>query len=405
MVEQVVIEMDGKDRVHYEGPMVFADVNESTAIAVERRGQFRELLMQNTGKNFDAAWKIVDAAPGFESAERKKFFGGLQYVGIRPLDDVKHYKLRWKTSKMEDKEGVFKFYNKELWYVNLKPSLLYMVVVQAETSPTLVQGKSIPERIPVDVEILYNCIVTNPFMVLYKAPGYWIEKAEEYLSAVLAGWIGTKTLDELYSIRAKSSQQLWDEIKNDPLFVTLKGEWGWLITDIKMKSVTPPKEIQEAGMKAAEEAMKADADIQDTVVKWRKMVAVQIGLTSDEVQQMLKDKFDDFRENYGEVADQCWKMIVLQTELKSKARFHFENEGGSGPEGWIALLSALGAFGGGKGGGDSEAKKGEGKGKTKKSVYPTTEDAINKQFMKTGADIRKKRASGWAEEESDEETE
>jgi hypothetical protein len=363
--DNAVLEIDGRNRVHYKGLVIFADVYETSAIAVETRGKFSDLLMVNAGKYLKPNWDIDDIKPGIIVPDRKiRIVGGLHYVGIRPLHDVKHYKSRWKTSRMEEKVGVFKLYEKELWYVNLKPSILYMEVEQAETSPSLIAGKQLPERIPVDVELLYNCIVVNPFNVLYKAPGYWIEKAEELISAVIAGWIGTKTLDELYSVRQKSPRQLWEEIKDDPLFTMLRDEWGWLITDVRMKSVTPPKNIQEAGMKQAQTVMETDADLQETSVKWLKMVADRTGLTVQEISSKLKDNYKQFRKDYGDVADECWKMILLKTELKSNARFHFESEGASGPEGWIALLGAMGAFGN-KGGGNNQ--KGDVKGKNKSS--------------------------------------
>jgi hypothetical protein len=396
MTEQTIIEEEGKDRIHhYFGGTLEADVHEATGIVIERRGKFWNGFVTYKDKHLDDDWTIVPDTSPVPRKDARKWYqvGGYRVVGIRGLDNVKSYNLRWKTAKLNPSgtviEGV-QFYRKKLWYYNLKPNLFYVEFGGLETAPTSIitnaQGQKVsitPQRIPITLKAIYMGEIGNLYKIANMSPDYYIEKGEQAMAPDVKEWVASKTLDEIYA--AKGNDVLWDGVKDKDTFKqTFPQIWGWHVYNLRVMDVVPPEAIQQAGMKAAEEEMKADADIQKTVIKWRKMVAVRVGLTVAEITEKLKN-YEEFKNNYGQVADECWKMTILETELGAKARFHIETEGGSGPEGWMAVWQSLGKFFSGAGvstnnqAGQKGDEKTEKKGKTGKNKKELSSEELRKQ--------------------------
>lgn len=399
---------DGLERIHYSWPLpwILADVIESTAIIVERRGQFRKCIMVYKDHDFDSDWNIV-SRPG---AKSKGVIGGLHNVGWRFLDKAKQYNLRWKTSQLAEGPGEVEFYEKTLYYFMLRPGVYYTKVDKAETGPSTVSvfvggtTSEITERVPLTLELLITATIVNPYKFAYDAPQNPIEKMSDLINAVVANWVGTKSYDEIINLRKAGKDAFWVAINGEPIFDTIKNKYGWEINLIHLKNLISPPEIEEAGMKRVKTEMEMNADVLKTGTRWLKMVSIQTGLKEEEIRTMVKDKSDEFQKKYGAIAERCWDMVKRQIEIEGKARFHLEVEGGSGPETWIALLKMLGGAVSGKGNQSGERGKNQEKNKSSSSKNES-DDERRKRYVNKYNRVIKGKGGPEANKEDEEDEE
>jgi hypothetical protein len=273
----------------------FTFVKEGTAKIVVKGDAFSKALIQWEGYTFDDEWNVVpenvwmkdgevldvidviDGETGMLKVKKKEgegyevvygakhtkkerhLFGGLRYYGFYPIWDILIYMLRWNDiHRSEEKEGEIEkviFHEEMLDYVLLKPDVYWTKISKAETKP--------PERIPVDVEFLITMKVINVYKVLFAAPINWIENIMLRLDAVLRGFVGGKTIDQLIDLKGKASA-VWVELKGNELIKNFKTEWGVEILEngIDIKEIGITEEYQKALAAQETEKMKAAGEQQ-----------------------------------------------------------------------------------------------------------------------------------------------
>jgi len=181
----------------------FTFVKEGTAKAVVVNGQFREMLMSLEGHRFQGAgsdWKSADDWSVVEDSScRPGRFGGLRWVGIYPFARVHLYKFSWASVTRGD-NGADKIsaHNDET---------LENIYLKRDVYAFPLKGVELVGGIPVDLVILLDLHVVNPFKALFRVER-WLEATQNITGAEIRTEIGTISYEDLVADREGANERV-----------------------------------------------------------------------------------------------------------------------------------------------------------------------------------------------------
>lgn len=246
----------------------FTVVKEGTAAAIMRLGSFRKFVMVWEGFSFIDGWDVK------EKPKRRKFFGGLRFAGFWPLDSVFHYNFRWRDIQLvggEEKEQFHEVPN--MSYIFVRPDVYLTELNKAETVP--------PERLPLTIKFLVTMRIINPYKALFLGPSNWNENAMIKLNSMFRDWVGLNTFDTILSVKEVGT--LMGEFKTSELIKNLAEKWGIQVEDIQIRTLSLPKEYEEAAAKEREMELGSKGVAKETVGLVIQMMAEVRGKKPEEV--------------------------------------------------------------------------------------------------------------------------
>jgi regulator of protease activity HflC (stomatin/prohibitin superfamily) len=301
----------------------FTIVREGTAKVVMRLGKFKKAIMVWEGYILDDKGEVK------EGHAFKLLPGGLAFVGFWPIDKVYKYKFRWRDIQLVKGEEQVTFHEDPIDYIFVRPDVYWTDIKAAETAP--------PERIPVDVQFLVTMRVSHPYKALFRAPSNWNENAMSRLNALLRGWVGTKTVDELLTLKEKP-EDIWKEFKDTTLIKKIfKDEWGITVEDngIEIRTIGLPEEYQEAAAAEKKRRFEAAARAAETVGTVIAMMAEARGKDPSDIQKEI-EALPEMRKEFLDLAKD---LIVRKLGIEGRSYLDVRVEGAEGLE--RSLLNAL----------------------------------------------------------------
>lgn len=315
----------------------FTKVSEGTAKVVVRLGGFKKAVMAWKSYEFDKDWNVV--------AGKKRHFGGLRFVGIWPFDKVYKYPFRWRGIELVEGREEVKFHERTIDYIFLKPDVYWTEIKAAETGGPPEK----PERIPLDLQFLVTMRVINPYKTLFRAPPNWLENVITRLNALFRDWVGTKTLDEILTIR-KEPEKLWGEFKEEPLIKMFSDEWGVQIeaNGIQIRDVAIAEPYRGAAARRRQLELEAEArktrfeieararaaEVMGTVIE---SVATAEGKSSKEVEKEFQRNPETFYRTHKILIDN----IMTKLSMEERAYLRIETPRATGALGdFLSLIAA-----------------------------------------------------------------
>ena len=328
----------------------FTQTDEGTAKAIRRFGAVRKMVMVWEGYRFDGSeqgtkkWDVVKSksvTDEFVTLLIGRLIGGLRFVGIRWIDRVYKYQFRWQDLELSEGGEEKKFHDKNISYILIKYATYSTGIRSAETGRGT--DETLPERIPVDADFLITLRVKNPYKALFVAPPNWLENVLARLNALFRGWVGTKTVDELITLRGKEEEKkkrLWEEFKVDPLILHFKKDWGIELAEngIELQVLGLPKDYQEAAARRRQMELEAKGAVAATTGFIIESMANARGRTPEEIRKEI-DEDEKRQENHlAKTTD----ILLRDMSLKKGALAHVIVEGAEGLEkAGLNLLTAL----------------------------------------------------------------
>lgn len=274
----------------------------------------------------DGTWKVVVRFGKY----KKTLEPGLRWIGIRHIDKIYTYKLRWQGIEIREGREIVEFKEKTLDYVLKKEDTYWTKIDAAETKP--------PERFRLTIEWLVRAQIIDPQKVLFVAPPNFIETMLANLNAIFREWTGTKSYDEIIKIKEKGDIATWQEFQNHYFIKELETKWGIKILEIRMRSIRAPESIEvaaEARRKAELEAQGKAAETVGTVIQ---MLAQARKKSPDEIQKEI-DTDPEMRKEFLKLSED---LIVRKMGIEGKAYLDIRVIGAEGLERMI--LNALAAW-------------------------------------------------------------
>jgi len=351
-------------------------VDESTAQIAMRLGAIKDCFIQWEGFHLDDEWNVVEGKSlfglktiHFRGMEIK--LGGLRIVGIRGLDTIYKYQLRWQDLHLQEggKEVVV-YHEKVINYVPLRRDTYWAKIFNAETMAK-------EERLNIDVEFLITMKVVNPYRVIFKSPYNWVENVISNLNAVFIGYVGGQTLDQL--LTKKGSSDILIEIKDDAFVAVLKKEWGVEIEAIRIRDIGLPPDIQKAAAAKREQEMIAAGRAAETVGTVLQMMAQSSGKKLEEIQQEIRDD-PEMRKKFLDMAED---LVERKIAIEGNSFVDVRVKGSQGLEqSLLNLVSVWGMMSKGTGPAGSGQKNGKkDKKKSKKSGIPPGDEKLFKDIF------------------------
>lgn len=322
----------------------FTVVEEGTAKAVKRFGEFLYIIFQWQDHWMDEQWTILRTEETSEFAPAEKpgwgppwrIFGGLYLYGFWPIHTIHRYTHRW-TDIHLGKEGevVLKFHEEEFSHVLLRPAVYAIRLTDLETSP--------PERIPVTILILVTLRVSNPYRFLFVAPPTPTEDVLARMGAEMRPILTGQFLDALLLLRGEA---LWAEEAERTLLRGVKlieetlEKWGIKVADkgVEIRDIDLPLEYQKAAALKREQELRAAGraeEIRGTLIS---AVARSDGRPESDVQAEFARDPGAFLQRHGLTRDD------VMTKLSMEARAYLKIETPGAGEGLGDLLRAIGAW-------------------------------------------------------------
>jgi len=156
------------------------------------------------------------------------FTKGIKWIGFYPFVKIHLYNFKW--ASLEEGEAIKK--SEILDYVLIKSDIYFSEVSQAETK----KG----ERIPLDIKIILTMQVKNPYKALFLVQN-WLEAVENQVGASIRKFTGTKTFDELITVKDVEKEILSNDVLGK-IPENVGYEYGVEIKLIQISDINPSDE-------------------------------------------------------------------------------------------------------------------------------------------------------------------
>lgn len=321
----------------------FTIVQEGTAKAVMRLGEFCWIIFRWQGHWMDEEWTILRKEEKSEFQPAKKtgwgppwrLFGGWYLYGFWPIHTIHKYKHRWTDIKEQDGKLILKFNEEWFSHVLLRPAVYAIKLTDLETKP--------PERIPVTIVILVTIKISNPYRFLFVAPPTPFEDVLARMGAEMRPILTNQTLDHILLLRGS---QLWTEerakgtlLGEVKIISETMGKWGLELADrgVEIRLIDLPPEYQKAAAdKKAQELRAAGRaeEIRGTVVS---AVARSSNRKETDVQAEFAQDPAAFYARHQRTIDDVMTKLSMEAQAYLKGEFPQATT----LEGLIALLGRL----------------------------------------------------------------
>jgi hypothetical protein len=337
-------------------------VQEATAVAFKYLGQYAYCVMEFRGHHFDPNGSIISGlgANSIGSCWCIWRWGGWVFY-IWPFVEPAKYADYNNPDKFG--EGI---------YIHLGDITPEPFVAMAETKD--------PENIPLNVKFVSTMRVVNPYRWLFSSPKDVNDQVVKRQNSVLRAWVRSGDQNHAQSARGNGSQ-LWSDLlalNCKPVFDKIENDWGLKIlkNSIIVEDVGFDPDYQAALKAKSQAKLQVRASIEETTVRVMLAVAIELGMTADELQEKLKTD-----PNFSNTAAYKEALTFAKDMVKRDRAgaageltdIRVGNADGTSLRGNGLLLAASTFFGGG--GGRGNRGKGSG-GKHKKPQDMTDDEAL-----------------------------
>jgi len=290
----------------------FTIVEEGSAKAIMRGGEFRKFVLSYKDYEFDEKWNLGPIKEKVLELKKRgllwrilsriglffrrilrigqfqKFFGGIHWIGIPFLNTIYKYNFRWtvlresepaekeeglvgKPQKLEKSGKWLVSFAKHLDYIYLKDAVYYSGLMGIETS----------ELMPVDLSMLLPIRVINPYTALFQIQN-WLTAVLDLIKPSVRQAVSQMTYAEvigkievaeheldlflmLSPTQKAKLRELVPERKEGPLSISVYIErtYGVRVKRVAIEDVEPPAVYSEAAtlrVAAEQDAKKAEAE-------------------------------------------------------------------------------------------------------------------------------------------------
>lgn len=272
----------------------FTIVEEGSAKAIMRGGEFHHFVLAYRGHSFDKQWNLnpleEEERTNISGSRRlaklfggrgERFFGGIRWLGIPFLNTVYEYNFRWtvlrESEPSDDEEGLVKksqMPNSRKWVVSFAKRLDYIYLRDAIYFNELL-GAETAELMPVDIFMLVPMRVRNPYKALFRVH-QWLDATLDLIKPSVRYWVAQTPykevvgkvevaeheFDRFLTLTSAQVLEITGESKSQkgPISISeyILGRYGILVKRVTFEDVVPPEEYSRAATKRVEAAQDAE---------------------------------------------------------------------------------------------------------------------------------------------------
>lgn len=163
-----------------------------------------------------------------EYPTKKRFWGGLRFYGLWPLDDMYVYNFKW-TNMTQGGEP--QPHDETMDHVLLKDDVYWATVKAAEDQNLL----------PLDVGLVLRLRVVNPYKALFKVEN-WLEVVVNMVEPSVRYVLSSKTYKDWVKLTTDLGDEIWKKLQegdNGGLVGTLRERYGIEFISLGVKSFDP----------------------------------------------------------------------------------------------------------------------------------------------------------------------
>jgi regulator of protease activity HflC (stomatin/prohibitin superfamily) len=263
----------------------FTMVNEGTAKAIVRFGQFDRIIMSYRDHHLTVEWDVQNDHPSdgspvtfapehrMDTWLRMHGYGGLRWVGLPFMYSVYHYNFQWISERqgstggltivsVEAVKDVYFPRDERMAHILLKDDTYVLVLDSAEDK----------EMIPLTVRTLLTVRIANPYKALFRTE-QWLETVENQLKSTLRKYVHLNTFKQLAG-RKETFEREADDILNEELPDSpthqkrgdwIEERWGVRIKSIGLINITPGGKRGEAYEESAAKQYQAEREAERIV--------------------------------------------------------------------------------------------------------------------------------------------
>lgn len=297
-------------------------VDEGTSQYVMAGGAAVRPLMSWEGRYLNKRGRVVKGTdPNWLFRWWRWLFKGFRIVGIRWWHYVNQGEFRWDDMHLGEEEQRVVHHSKKLSYVLVKPDVYTIKITKAETKSENDSGG----RIAIGLIVLVTVRCFWPWATLFRAPPQWWENMSLKIYGWIAGWVREKLYDEVLAMKGDSTF-FTNDFKKDPLYKTAKG-WGLWISEIQIKDIILPKEIEEAGESARRKRLESEAFGAATMGAQIAQIAELTGKSYKAIQGEFKVDMPKALAKYKDIMEANHDLIVRKVEMENGALVDVRGDG------------------------------------------------------------------------------
>jgi len=164
-----------------------------------------------------------------------KYFGGLKFYGIWPLDDIYGYMFNW-SGVTSSGEVVLK--KKVIDHIYLKPDVYWAEINDAEDKDLL----------PLKLEVLLTLKVVNPYRALFAIEN-WLETVINRSKPLIRQYVAGHEFEKLIFQKQKVGEDMRKELEKADVIKGFFKKYGVSIQHIEIKEINPPDAYRDATLK------------------------------------------------------------------------------------------------------------------------------------------------------------
>jgi len=271
--------------------LFFAFVEEGTAKAILKYGEFHRAVMTYEGYGLDTDWTVrnkkneVDENGNIiyykdvkdsqgniihhqgdlvkdETGTTLKLrpepwfrLGGLLYVGIPLIHSVYKHNFRWTSFEQREEKG--KLVQKTISH----EEVIDYILVQDDIYYTFVREAEARGMVPLDIDALLTIRVLNPYKALFRVQG-WLETTLNQFKPVLVGYTGQKSFEELVETQKQVGDTIHELLKISQIDENLEKDYGIHLKKIGIVNIDPAGDRGKKYVEAASKEWEAQKEAQ-----------------------------------------------------------------------------------------------------------------------------------------------
>lgn len=278
--------------------IVFAFVDEGTAKAIKRFGQFKRCVIAYKGYSLNPeSLDVTPDAASFPQKEKKdqrgkerklriwpKWLGGLRFVGIPFVDVVHAYNFRWTSFEQTAKEkkevgGVITGRGESIFEFVHTEKIIDYIILRDDVYPLVLKEIELEGMVPVDITLLLLIRIKNPYKALFRTQN-WLETTENRISSLFRSYIRKEkdgegmTFEKLTAYAEKMEKEDVEDpfLEETGLGHSLEEEYGVKVKKVGLVSVSASGKRGEAYVAAASKKWEASREVDRLKEEWGKIV-------------------------------------------------------------------------------------------------------------------------------------
>jgi len=278
---------------------LFTFVEEGTAKVIMKFDAFHRIIMQyqNCTCREGDDWEILLSPKKSKKRffdGKKKFWGGLCWIGIPGIYSIYSYWFRWATVKTQKKPGEqIDRREEKLWHIFVKDYLYLAEIFEAET-------KSL---VPLDISFLITARVVNPYKALFRIHD-WANVIVARMEAYFRQYVGNTEYQDI----VKNKQQMGGQI------MEALGETGML-----EEPENKPTEIELNRLLQGDLPQEEREEIEEKVKKWKGIFWYDYGVKVKNIEMREITPSGENQKVIQEAATKQWVAARQQEQVLTLA--------------------------------------------------------------------------------------